>query len=69
MVTAAIKKEFKASIQVRQMEHIGNHETDVNAGSVSAFFRSLQCQRSHVYAGYFKALLGQPDTIGSRSTA
>ncbi len=69
MVTTAIEKECKGSIQVRQMKHIGDHEMHLNPGGVSAFFRSLHCQRSQVYAGYLKALLGQPDTIGSRSTA
>jgi hypothetical protein len=69
MVTTAIEKEFKGSIQVRQTEHIGDQEMHLNAGGVSAFFRSLDCQWSQVDTGYVKALLGQPDTIGSRATA
>ena len=63
MVTTAIEKECKGSIQVRQMEHIGDHEMHLNPGGVSAFFRLLHGQRSQVDAGYLKALLGQPDTI------
>jgi hypothetical protein len=69
MVTTAIEKEFKGPIQVRQMEHISDHEMRLNPGGASAFFRSLYCQWSDVYPDYVKALLGQPDTIGSRSTA
>ena len=69
MVTTTIEKKGKRSIQVRQMEHIGDHEMRLNPGGVSALFRSLHCQRRQVDAGYLKALLGQPDTIGSRSTA
>jgi hypothetical protein len=49
------------------MKHIANHEMRRNPGGVSAFFRSHHGQRGHVYAGYLKALLGQPDTIRSRS--
>jgi hypothetical protein len=51
------------------MEHIGDQKMRHNPGRVSAFFRSLHRQRSHVDTGYLKALLGQPDAIGSRSTA
>jgi hypothetical protein len=69
MVTTAIEKECKVSIEVRQMEHIGGHETHLNPGGVSTFFSKLHCQRSQVDAGHLKALLGQPDTIRSRSTA
>jgi hypothetical protein len=69
MVTTAIEKEFKGSIQLRQMEHIGDHELHLNSGGLSACFRSLDRQGSQVDPGYVKALLGQPDTIGSRPTA
>jgi hypothetical protein len=69
MVTTAIEKEIKGPIQVRQMKHIGDHEMHLDPGGLSAFFRSFHRQRSQVYAGYLKALLGQPDTIASRPTA
>jgi hypothetical protein len=69
MVTTAIEEECKGSIQVRQMKHVADHKTRRSPGGVSAFFRSLHGQRSHVYAGYLKALLGQPHTIRSRSAA
>jgi hypothetical protein len=69
MVATAIEKECKGSIQVWQMEHIGYHEMRRNPGGVSAFFRFFHCQRSQVYTGYLKTLLGQPDTIRSGSTA
>ena len=45
MVTTAIEKELKGSIQVRQMEHIGDHETHLNPGGLSAFFRALEGMR------------------------
>jgi hypothetical protein len=51
------------------MEHIGDREMHLNPGGVSAFVRPLDCQRGQVYTSYLKALLGQPNTIGSRSTA
>jgi hypothetical protein len=69
MVTTAIEKESKGSTQVRQLEHIGDNELHLNPGGESPFFRALHCQRSQVDARYFKALLGQPDTIGPRATA
>jgi hypothetical protein len=69
MVATAIEKEGKRSPQVRQTEHIGNDEPRLDSGEMSAFFRALDCQRGQVYASWLKALLGQPDTIGSRSTA
>jgi hypothetical protein len=69
MVTTAIEKECKGSIQVWRTEYIGDNELYLNSGGMSAFFRALHCQRSQVDASYFKALLGQPDTIGPRATA
>lgn len=69
MVTTAIEKECKGSVQISQIEHIGDHEVNLNSGGLSAFFRLLHGQRSQIDADDFKALLGQPDTIGSRSTA
>jgi hypothetical protein len=69
MVASAIEKESKWTIQIRQMEHIGDQEMHRNAGGVSALFRSLHGQRSYVDASYVKALLGQPDTVGPRSAA
>jgi hypothetical protein len=68
MVTTAVEKEFKGSIQIRQMEHIGNYELRLNPGCMSAFVRALNCQWSQVYANYIKTLLSQPNTIGSSPT-
>ena len=69
MITTAIKKEGKRAVQLRQMQQIGDYEMGFNTSRVSAFLGSLHRQRSQVDAGYVKALLGQPDAIGSRSTA
>jgi hypothetical protein len=69
MVTTAIEEESKGFTQVRQIEHIGDHEARFNPGGASALVRSLYGQRSHVDTGYLKALLRQPHTIGPRSTA
>jgi hypothetical protein len=68
MVTAAIEKECKGSIQLRQLQHISDQEMRLNPGGKSALFRSLHCQRRQVDTSDLKALLGQPDAIGSRST-
>jgi hypothetical protein len=51
------------------MEDIGDDKMHRNPGGASAFFSSLHGERSHVYAGYLKALFGQPYTIRSRSAA
>jgi hypothetical protein len=48
MVTAAIEKECKGSIQIRQMKHVADHEMRRYPGGASAFFRSLHGQWSHV---------------------
>jgi hypothetical protein len=69
MVTTAIEKECKSILEIRQLEHIGNHETRLHPGGVSAPFRLLYRQGSQVDTGYLKALLRQPNTIASRSTA
>jgi hypothetical protein len=69
VITTAIEEECKGSIQVRQMEDIGDDKMHLNPGGVCALVGSLNCQWSDVYTGYFKALLRQPDTIGARSTA
>jgi hypothetical protein len=44
MVTAAIKKEFKWPIHVRQIEHISSNEMRNNPRGLSAFVRSLYGQ-------------------------
>jgi hypothetical protein len=69
MVTTAIEKEFKRSIQIRQIKDIGDHEIYLNSRRASSFFRSPHGQRNDVYRGNLKTLLGQPDAIGSRATA
>lgn len=69
MVTTAIEKELKRTIQFRQIQHIGDHEIRLNPGGRSAVLRLLHGQRRQVKTGHFKALLREPDTIGSRAAA
>jgi hypothetical protein len=68
VVTTAIEKERKGSIEVGQIEHIGNDELRRNPGGGSALFRLLHCQRRYVDASHLEALLREPDTSDSRST-
>ena len=69
MVTTAIEKELKWTIQIRQIEHVGDHKMRLNSGGRSAALRLLHGQRRHVDTGHLKALLRKPDTIASRATA
>ena len=68
-VTTAIKKECKGSIQVRQVEHVSDHETGVHASGLGVSLRLFDGQRRHIDGSYVIALPCQPEAVGSRSTA
>ena len=68
MVTTAIEKECKRSIQLRQIQHIADHEIRRDSGGLSALFRSLHGQRRHVDAGYLKAARANVAGIGPLTT-
>jgi hypothetical protein len=69
VVTTAIEKECKRSVQIGQLEHIGHHEMRLYSGGAGAPLRLLDCQRRQVDTSHRKALLREPDTVGSRATA
>src|SRR6185436_7056780 len=69
MVTAPVEEEGKRSREVRQLEHIGDRKMGLHPGPPRPLLSLLHRQRCQVDPGDLKALLSQPDTVGSRATA
>jgi hypothetical protein len=69
VITSTVEKEFDQTYGFRQLENISSNELYVHSRSFRALVCSLDRERSNVDSHDFKTLLGQPNTVRSRSTA